>query len=155
MSLLLFALFLSAQAVFGAARWFQVGVLFVQPTEFAKIAAILLLARYFETNAKSAAQSALDHFCLSLGHGTWHLDFVATELEQCSGTDGDSGCLAVVQRHSVEAPAFVWSDWLCSHCDHHCFFSLGDSHPIFTGLPTAAYRELSFAGPQRHLRRNV
>jgi len=41
-------LFLSAQAVFGAARWFQVGVLFVQPTEFAKIAAILLLARYFD-----------------------------------------------------------------------------------------------------------
>jgi rod shape determining protein RodA len=45
---LLFALFLGAQAVFGAARWFQVGVLFVQPTEFAKIAAILLLARYFD-----------------------------------------------------------------------------------------------------------
>jgi rod shape determining protein RodA len=48
MGILLFALFLSAQAVFGAARWFQVGVLFVQPTEFAKIAAILLLARYFD-----------------------------------------------------------------------------------------------------------
>ena len=49
-SLLLFFLFLSAQAVFGAARWFQVGVLFVQPTEFAKIASILLLARYFDKN---------------------------------------------------------------------------------------------------------
>jgi rod shape determining protein RodA len=48
MSILLLALFLSAQAVFGAARWFSVGVLFLQPTEFAKIAAILLLARYFE-----------------------------------------------------------------------------------------------------------
>jgi rod shape determining protein RodA len=48
MSLLLFALYLNAQAVFGAARWFQVGVLFIQPTEFAKIAAILLLARYFD-----------------------------------------------------------------------------------------------------------
>jgi len=47
-SILLIALYLSAQAVFGAARWFQVGVLFVQPTEFAKIAAILLLARYFD-----------------------------------------------------------------------------------------------------------
>lgn len=47
-SILLIALFLSAQAVFGAARWFQVGVLFVQPTEFAKTAAILLLARYFD-----------------------------------------------------------------------------------------------------------
>ena len=48
MSLLLIALYLSASAVFGAARWFSVGVLFLQPTEFAKIAAILLLARYFE-----------------------------------------------------------------------------------------------------------
>jgi rod shape determining protein RodA len=48
MGVLLFALFLSAQAVFGAARWFTVGVLFVQPTEFAKIVIILILARYFE-----------------------------------------------------------------------------------------------------------
>jgi rod shape determining protein RodA len=36
------------QSVFGAARWFQVGVLFLQPTEFAKIVVILILARYFE-----------------------------------------------------------------------------------------------------------
>jgi rod shape determining protein RodA len=48
MMALLIALFLSAQAVFGAARWFSVGVLFLQPTEFAKIIAILILARYFE-----------------------------------------------------------------------------------------------------------
>jgi rod shape determining protein RodA len=50
MGVLLFALFLSAQAVFGAARWFTVGVLFVQPTEFAKIVIILILARFFEKN---------------------------------------------------------------------------------------------------------
>ena len=50
MSVLLFSLFLSAQAVFGAARWFTVGVLFVQPTEFAKIIIVLILARYFEKN---------------------------------------------------------------------------------------------------------
>lgn len=36
------------QSAFGAQRWFQVGVLFLQPTEFAKIVAILVLARYFE-----------------------------------------------------------------------------------------------------------
>ncbi len=36
------------QAAFGAQRWFQVGVLFVQPTEFAKIVVILTLARFFE-----------------------------------------------------------------------------------------------------------
>ncbi|MDO8753295.1 MAG: FtsW/RodA/SpoVE family cell cycle protein [Anaerolineales bacterium] len=36
------------QSAFGAQRWFQVGVLFLQPTEFAKIVAVLVLARYFE-----------------------------------------------------------------------------------------------------------
>jgi rod shape determining protein RodA len=36
------------QSAFGAQRWFQVGVLFLQPTEFAKIVAIIVLARYFE-----------------------------------------------------------------------------------------------------------
>ncbi len=36
------------QAAFGAQRWFQVGILFIQPTEFAKIVIILTLARYFE-----------------------------------------------------------------------------------------------------------
>jgi rod shape determining protein RodA len=36
------------QTAFGAQRWFQVGVLFLQPTEFAKIVAILVLARYFD-----------------------------------------------------------------------------------------------------------
>ena len=50
----LFLLALSLPSVgleaFGAQRWFQVGVLFLQPTEFAKIAAILLLARYFDKN---------------------------------------------------------------------------------------------------------
>src|SRR5512140_476527 len=48
--MMLFLMSLSGlgQAAFGAQRWFQVGVLFVQPTEFAKIVIILALARYFE-----------------------------------------------------------------------------------------------------------
>jgi rod shape determining protein RodA len=36
------------QAAFGAQRWFQVGVLFIQPTEFAKITVIVALARFFD-----------------------------------------------------------------------------------------------------------
>jgi rod shape determining protein RodA len=47
MMLLLMSLSGLGQAAFGAQRWFQVGVLFVQPTEFAKIVVILVLARYF------------------------------------------------------------------------------------------------------------
>ena len=75
MSLLLFSLYLSAQAVFGAARWFQVGVLFVQPTEFAKIAAILLLARYFEKtqNEPRDLRWLFFAFLWTMGLGIWIL----------------------------------------------------------------------------------
>jgi rod shape determining protein RodA len=75
MSVLLFALFLSAQAVFGAARWFQVGVLFVQPTEFAKIAAIILLARYFDKNQNRPRDLRwiLGAFFWVMGLGIWIL----------------------------------------------------------------------------------
>ena len=74
-SVLLFALFLSAQAVFGAARWFQVGVLFVQPTEFAKIAAILLLARYFDKsqNEPRDLRWMLFAFLWTMGLAIWIL----------------------------------------------------------------------------------
>lgn len=75
MSILLFALFLSAKAVFGAARWFSVGVLFLQPTEFAKIAAILLLARYFERtqNQPRNLRWILFSFLWVMGLGIWIL----------------------------------------------------------------------------------
>jgi len=75
MSLLLLSLYLSAQEVFGAARWFQVGVLFLQPTEFAKIAAILLLARYFEKtqNAPRDLQWLFVAFLWTMGLAIWIL----------------------------------------------------------------------------------
>ena len=75
MSILLFSLFLSAQAVFGAARWFQGGVLFVQPTEFAKIAAILLLARYFDKVQNQARDFRwiLSAFLWVMGLAIWIL----------------------------------------------------------------------------------
>jgi rod shape determining protein RodA len=69
------ALFLSAKAVFGAARWFSVGVLFLQPTEFAKIAAILMLARYFERtqNQPRDLRWILFAFLWVMGLGIWIL----------------------------------------------------------------------------------
>ena len=75
MSALLFFLFLSAQAVFGAARWFQLGVLFLQPTEFAKIAAILLLARYFDKNQNQPRDLRwiIGAFIWVMGLGIWIL----------------------------------------------------------------------------------
>src|SRR5215216_3063752 len=75
MSLALIALYLSATAVFGAARWFSVGVLFLQPTEFAKIAAILLLARYFERtqNQPRDLRWILGAFLWMMGLAIWIL----------------------------------------------------------------------------------
>jgi len=48
MMILLIMIFISAQAVFGAARWFNIAGLFIQPTELAKVVEVLILARYFE-----------------------------------------------------------------------------------------------------------
>ncbi|RJP48066.1 MAG: rod shape-determining protein RodA [Anaerolineaceae bacterium] len=48
MMILLIMIYISAQPQFGAARWFQVAGLFIQPTELAKVVEVLILARYFE-----------------------------------------------------------------------------------------------------------
>ncbi len=44
------AILLGANAVFGSSRWFTVATLSVQPSEFAKIVIILVLAEYFTHN---------------------------------------------------------------------------------------------------------
>lgn len=48
MMVLLIMIYISAQPQFGAARWFQVAGLFIQPTELAKVVEVVILARYFE-----------------------------------------------------------------------------------------------------------
>ena len=56
------------QTAFGAQRWFTVGVLFLQPTEFAKIVAIIVFARYFDSVSKPAARLTLGIGRHSFGH---------------------------------------------------------------------------------------
>ncbi len=48
MMILLIMIYISAQPQFGAARWFTVAGLFIQPTELAKVVEVLILAHYFE-----------------------------------------------------------------------------------------------------------
>jgi rod shape determining protein RodA len=43
-------LFIIGAAVFGSARWFDVGLVFIQPSEFVKIVMILVLADFFSKN---------------------------------------------------------------------------------------------------------
>jgi rod shape determining protein RodA len=77
--ILLFLLTLTGfgQTAFGAQRWFQVGVLFLQPTEFAKIAAILVLARYFD-----AAQDRPRDVRWTLGAVIWASGIIVMILLQ-------------------------------------------------------------------------
>lgn len=44
---------LSGFAGFGAARWFDIGIAFVQPSELAKVALILVLAEYFSRHQQN------------------------------------------------------------------------------------------------------
>ena len=63
------------QVAFGAQRWFEVGVLFLQPTEFAKIVAIIVLARYFDSaqNERRNAGWAFRGFLWAFGLIFWIL----------------------------------------------------------------------------------
>ena len=44
-------LFIVGSALYGSARWFDTGVILIQPSELAKIVLILVLANYFSKNA--------------------------------------------------------------------------------------------------------
>lgn len=48
--LLLAALTIAGQALYGSARWFDTGVILIQPSELAKIVVILVLADFFARN---------------------------------------------------------------------------------------------------------
>ncbi len=45
--LALIGIFILGEALFGSARWFDTGVIFIQPSEIAKIALVMVLANYF------------------------------------------------------------------------------------------------------------
>lgn len=66
---LLAVLFIVGAAVFGSARWFDTGVILIQPSEIAKIATILVLATFFARNINRMQDLTwvLRSFALTLG----------------------------------------------------------------------------------------
>jgi len=49
--LLLVGIYIIGEAAFGSRRWFQVGIINIQPSELAKIIMIIVLANYYANNA--------------------------------------------------------------------------------------------------------
>ena len=50
------AITIAGQAIYGSARWFDTGVILIQPSELAKIVVILVLADFFARNIDKIAQ---------------------------------------------------------------------------------------------------
>ena len=61
----LLALYVVGSSAFGSTRWFNIGPIQIQPSEFAKLATILLLARFFSEHGGDARE--LKPLVISLG----------------------------------------------------------------------------------------
>jgi rod shape determining protein RodA len=72
---LLGILFIVGQAVLGSARWFEVGILFIQPSEIAKVILIIVLANFFASNHNKEMDAALilRSFITTMGIVIWIL----------------------------------------------------------------------------------
>ena len=70
---LLAVLFIAAKAVFGSARWFRTALISIQPSEFAKIVIILVLAEFFAQNFSKITdlRTILRSLILTLGVVVW------------------------------------------------------------------------------------
>jgi rod shape determining protein RodA len=75
MFIALAALFIIGAAVFGSARWFDVGLVFIQPSEFVKIVIILVLADFFSRNQDRLGDIrwVFRSFIITLGLTIWIL----------------------------------------------------------------------------------
>ena len=72
---LLVALYVIGSAFYGSARWFDTGVILIQPSEIAKISLILTLADYFTRNMLriQTLQGIAYSFFYTMGITTWIL----------------------------------------------------------------------------------
>lgn len=75
MFILLGVLSIVGAALFGSARWFDTGIILIQPSELAKIVMILVLADYFTQNQARIGQMqwVLRSFILTMGIVAWIL----------------------------------------------------------------------------------
>jgi rod shape determining protein RodA len=75
MWILLGVLFVAGAVFFGSARWFDTGVILIQPSELAKIVMILVLAEFFSKNKDKVRdlQTIIRSFIVTIGMVMWIL----------------------------------------------------------------------------------
>jgi len=73
--ILLFTLNVVASALFGSARWFELGLILIQPSEIAKIVIIMVLADHFSKHHQSikTVRGVLRSLLMALGIAIWIL----------------------------------------------------------------------------------
>lgn len=73
--LLLVGIFIAGEAIYGSARWFDTGVILVQPSELAKIIMIVVLAAFFASQKDKPhdLRWILNGFFLTFGITVWIL----------------------------------------------------------------------------------
>jgi rod shape determining protein RodA len=71
----LVVLFVVGSALYGSARWFDTGVIYIQPSEIAKIVLILVLADFFTRNKDRIHElsTVFRSFLYTMGIGVWIL----------------------------------------------------------------------------------
>src|SRR4030066_584235 len=74
-AIFLAVLTIAGQALYGSARWFDTGVILIQPSEIAKIVVILVLADFFARNQEKIAKISWvgRSFLFTLGIMVWIL----------------------------------------------------------------------------------
>lgn len=72
---MLMVLFIVGAAFFGSARWFDTGIILIQPSEIAKIALVLVLANFFSRNIDTIGDvsTVLRSFGYMIGITAWIL----------------------------------------------------------------------------------
>jgi rod shape determining protein RodA len=74
-AVLLAALYVVGSALYGSARWFDTGVILIQPSELAKIVMILVLAQFFSLHKEQMQEPLwiLRSFLMTMGIVVWIL----------------------------------------------------------------------------------
>ncbi len=143
---LLMVLFIVGAAFYGSARWFDTGIILIQPSEIAKIVLILTLANFFSRNIERIGDPRTIVEQPGFHDGDHDLDSTAAEPEHCYRDDRHLVCDAVCKRAELEIPGCICHRGGCL---------TGSGFSLSSRLSAAPDYEFSLSRSERQLRRNL